>query len=45
MQEAKKRGAALGQATFAKIERLPMPSVAIINGYAIGGNHEQQAGP
>ncbi len=35
-----KRGAALGQATFAKIEGLPMPSVAIINGYAIGGGLE-----
>ena len=35
-----KRGAALGQATFAKIERLPMPSVAIINGYAFGGGLE-----
>ena len=27
-------------ATFAKIERLPMPSVAIINGYAFGGGLE-----
>jgi enoyl-CoA hydratase len=35
-----KRGAARGQATFAKIEQLPMPSVAIINGYAIGGGLE-----
>ena len=35
-----KRGAAHGQATFAKIEQLPMPSVAIINGYAIGGGLE-----
>lgn len=35
-----KRGAALGQATFGKIERLPMPSVAIINGYAFGGGLE-----
>jgi enoyl-CoA hydratase len=35
-----KRGAALGQATFGKLERLPMPSVAIINGYAIGGGLE-----
>ncbi|HEX2829123.1 MAG TPA: enoyl-CoA hydratase-related protein [Burkholderiales bacterium] len=35
-----KRGAALGQETFAKIERLPMPSVAIINGYAFGGGLE-----
>jgi enoyl-CoA hydratase len=35
-----KRGAALGQATFGKLERLPMPSVAIINGYAFGGGLE-----
>jgi enoyl-CoA hydratase len=35
-----KRGAELGQSTFAKIERLPMPSVAIINGYAFGGGLE-----
>lgn len=35
-----KRGAAVGQATFGKLERLPMPSVAIINGYAIGGGLE-----
>jgi enoyl-CoA hydratase len=35
-----KRGAELGQATFAKIERLPIPSVAIVNGYAFGGGLE-----
>jgi enoyl-CoA hydratase len=35
-----KRGAELGQAVMAKIERLPMPSVAIINGYAFGGGLE-----
>ena len=35
-----KRGAELGQTTFAKIERLPMASVAIINGYAFGGGLE-----
>jgi len=35
-----KRGAELGQATFAKLDRLPMPSVAIINGYAFGGGLE-----
>jgi enoyl-CoA hydratase len=35
-----KRGGEVGQATFAKIERLPMPSVAIINGYAFGGGLE-----
>ena len=35
-----KRGGELGQHTFAKLERLPMPSVAIINGYAFGGGLE-----
>ena len=35
-----RRGAELGAATFSKIERLPMPSVAIINGYAFGGGLE-----
>jgi enoyl-CoA hydratase len=35
-----RRGADLGQATFAKLDRLPMPSVAIINGYAFGGGLE-----
>ncbi len=35
-----KRGAELGQATFAKLERLNMPSVAIINGFAFGGGLE-----
>ncbi len=35
-----KNGAELGQETFARIERLPMPSVAIINGYAFGGGLE-----
>ena len=35
-----KRGAELGQSTFAKLERLPMPSVAIINGFAFGGGLE-----
>jgi enoyl-CoA hydratase len=35
-----KRGAEFGQATFSKIERLPMPSVAIVNGYAFGGGLE-----
>jgi enoyl-CoA hydratase len=36
----KKRDAELGQATMARLERLPMPSVAIINGYAFGGGLE-----
>lgn len=35
-----KRGAERGQAAFAKLERLPMPSVAIVNGYAFGGGLE-----
>jgi enoyl-CoA hydratase len=35
-----KRGAELGQATFARIERLPFPSVAAINGFAFGGGLE-----
>ena len=33
-------GAERGQAVMAKLERLPMPSVAIINGYAFGGGLE-----
>src|SRR5918993_5133706 len=35
-----KRGGELGQRTFAKLETLPMPSVAVINGYAFGGGLE-----
>src|SRR5687768_2654109 len=35
-----KRGAETGQAVFAKLDRIPMPSVAIINGYAFGGGLE-----
>ncbi len=35
-----KRGAELGQAAFAKLDRLPVPSVALINGYAFGGGLE-----
>ncbi|MBI3068885.1 MAG: enoyl-CoA hydratase/isomerase family protein [Betaproteobacteria bacterium] len=37
---AQKRDTELGQATFAKLDRLPMPSVAVINGYAFGGGLE-----
>ncbi|HET9662653.1 MAG TPA: enoyl-CoA hydratase-related protein [Burkholderiales bacterium] len=35
-----KQGTELGQWTFAKLDRLPIPSVAIINGYAFGGGLE-----
>ena len=37
---AQKRGAERGQAVFGKLARLPMPSVAVINGYAFGGGLE-----
>jgi enoyl-CoA hydratase len=37
---AQKRGAELGQAVFAKLDALPMPSVAVINGFAFGGGLE-----
>ena len=35
-----KAGAASGQAIFAKLDGLPIPSVAIVNGYAFGGGLE-----
>ncbi|MPY74176.1 MAG: enoyl-CoA hydratase [Alphaproteobacteria bacterium] len=35
-----KRFAALGQRVFAKLDTLPIPSVAAINGYAFGGGLE-----
>jgi enoyl-CoA hydratase len=37
---AQKEGAEMGQAVFAKLDKLPMPSVAVINGYAFGGGLE-----
>jgi enoyl-CoA hydratase len=37
---AQKRGAELAQAVFSKLDSLPMPSVALINGYAFGGGLE-----
>jgi len=36
----RKRSAELSQAVFAKLERLPFASVAVINGYAFGGGLE-----
>lgn len=38
--EAQKRGAEFGQQVFARLDTLPMPSVAIVNGYAFGGGLE-----
>ena len=37
---AQKRGAEAGQAAFARLDRLPIPSIAVINGYAFGGGLE-----
>lgn len=37
---AQKRGAEFGQAVFARLDRLPMPSIAAINGFAFGGGLE-----
>ena len=39
-QAAQRRGAELGQAVFAKLDALPMPSIAAINGFAFGGGLE-----
>ncbi len=38
-----KRGAEAGQRTFARLDAFPIPSVAIINGYAFGGGFELAA--
>jgi enoyl-CoA hydratase len=35
-----KRGAELGQAVFAKLDTLPIASIALVNGYAFGGGSE-----
>jgi enoyl-CoA hydratase len=37
---AQKRDAELGQRTFARLDTFPVPSVAVINGYAFGGGLE-----
>ena len=38
--EEQKRGAEMGQAVFAKLDDLPIASVALVNGYAFGGGAE-----
>jgi enoyl-CoA hydratase len=37
---AQREGAAFGQTVFAKLDALPIPSIALINGYAFGGGLE-----
>ncbi|SAL06030.1 short chain enoyl-CoA hydratase [Caballeronia calidae] len=37
---SQRRGAQLGQRTFAKLAALPIPSVAVLHGYAFGGGLE-----
>src|SRR3974377_839846 len=37
---AQKRGAELGQNIFAKLDNLPIASIAVINGFAFGGGLE-----
>jgi enoyl-CoA hydratase len=38
--EAQRNGAILGQSVFERLNRLPMPSIAVIDGYAFGGGLE-----
>lgn len=37
---AQREGAEFGQAVFALLDRLPIPSLALVNGYAFGGGFE-----
>ncbi len=37
---AQREGAAFGQAIFSRLDGLPIPSIALINGYAFGGGLE-----
>src|SRR5438067_1493166 len=37
---AQREGAAFGQAIFARLDALPIPSIALIHGYAFGGGLE-----
>ena len=41
---AQREGAELGQAVFALLDRLPIPSVALVNGFAFGGGCELALG-
>ena len=38
--QAQYDGTVFGQTTFARLDRLPMPSIAVINGFAFGGGLE-----
>jgi enoyl-CoA hydratase len=37
---AQREGAQFGQAVFARLDRLPIPSIALVNGFAFGGGCE-----
>jgi enoyl-CoA hydratase len=38
--QEQREGAAFGQAVFSRLEALPIPSIALLNGYAFGGGLE-----